>query len=153
MHWRRAGEADRGHYDRRVDVDAATALWGLAASAFLSSTLLPGSSEIVLVALVLSSPELAWPAVAVATAANTLGGLTSYAVGRLLPRPNVASRALAIARRYGAPALLLSWVPVVGDALCVASGWLRQSVIGAAIAIAIGKLVRYVAIAALLPGV
>lgn len=153
MHPGVRGALPAGPYDRCVTVDAATALWGLAVSAFLSSTLLPGSSEIVLAALVASMPDLAWQAVTVATIGNTLGGLTSYAVGRLLPQPSVASRALAIARRWGVPALLLSWVPLIGDALCVASGWLRQSIVGATIAIAVGKLARYAALVALLPGV
>jgi membrane protein YqaA with SNARE-associated domain len=58
-------------------------------------------------------------------------------------------KGLAIVQRYGAPALLLSWVPLIGDALCVAAGWLRVSVIRATLYIAIGKLARYAAIAAI----
>ena len=53
-------------------------LLGLAASSFLSATLLPGNSEIVLVALLHQAPDLKWPAVVVASLGNTLGGLTSY---------------------------------------------------------------------------
>jgi membrane protein YqaA with SNARE-associated domain len=136
--------------------DAFAALFGLFVSAFLSSTLLPGSSEVVLAALVASAPELTGQAVALATIGNTLGGLTSYGVGRLLPKPATAPRALAIARRWGVPALLLSWLPVIGDALCVASGWLRQNLAAAALAIAVGKLARYLALAGgvrlLMPG-
>ena len=131
-----------------MTIDAATALWGLFASAFLSSTLLPGSSEVVLVALVASAPELTVRAVVVATLGNTLGGLTSYAIGRFLPQPSRRPRALELARRWGVPALLLSWVPVLGDALCVASGWLRHDLAAAAVAILIGKLARYVVLAA-----
>ena len=107
----------------------AGALAGLFASAFLSATLLPGNSEVVLAALVASMPGLVWPAVAVATAGNTAGGMTSWAIGRLLPAEGgrkLAPRAVALARRYGVAALLLSWVPLIGDALCVASGWLRH---------------------------
>jgi membrane protein YqaA with SNARE-associated domain len=128
------------------------ALSGLFASAFLSSTLLPGSSEVVLAALVAEQPARFWPAIAVATAGNTLGGLTSYALGRLVPRPKTMPRALAIAQRYGVAALLFSWVPVIGDALCVASGWLRHDPVFATLAIAAGKLVRYVALAAAVRG-
>jgi membrane protein YqaA with SNARE-associated domain len=128
-------------------MDASAALFGLFVSAFLSSTLLPGSSEVVLAALVASTPELTGQAVAFATIGNTLGGLTSYGIGRLLPQPAVAPRSLVLARRWGVPALLLSWVPVVGDALCVASGWLRQNLAAATLAIAAGKLARYVVLA------
>lgn len=122
---------------------------GLAAlfvSAFVSATLLPGGSEAVLAAVVASRPELGWTAVGVATLGNTLGGVSSYAIGRLLPNRVPESRALGLARRYGTPVLLLSWVPLIGDALCVASGWLRQNFVGATLAIAIGKLARYIAV-------
>ena len=56
------------------------ALWVLFASAFVSSTLLPGSSEGVLIAAALSgfAPfNLLW----VATLGNTLGGLTNWWIG------------------------------------------------------------------------
>ena len=123
------------------------ALAGLFAAAFAAATLLPGGSEFALVAVLAHAPDAFWPAIAVATVGNTLGGLTSYAIGRLLPQPSTAPRALRVARRYGVAALLLSWVPVIGDALCVASGWLRHNVVAAAGAMAAGKLARYVAVA------
>jgi membrane protein YqaA with SNARE-associated domain len=49
--------------------------------------------------------------------------------------------------RYGPAALLLAWVPLIGDGLCVASGWLRQNVFAAALFIAVGKFARYWALA------
>lgn len=121
-------------------------LWGLAASSFLSATLLPGNSEVVLAAYVAHVPAQKWLAIVVATAGNTLGGLTSYAIGRLVPRPR-EGRAVAWLQHYGPAALLLSWAPVVGDALCVASGWLRQNAAAAALCIALGKFARYWALA------
>ena len=128
------------------------ALSGLFVSAFLASTLLPGGSEIVLGALVAQKPALFWPAIAVATAGNTLGGLSSYAIGRLVPKPKTATRAVAVAQRYGVAALLFSWLPLIGDALCVASGWLRHDLLLATLAIAAGKLARYVVLAAVVRG-
>ena len=131
-------------------IDAPAALAGLFASSFLSATLLPGNSEIVLGAIVATTPALAWPAIGVATAGNTLGGLTSWALGRLIPAEGgrrLAPRAVMLAQRYGVAALLLSWVPVVGDALCVASGWLRHDWRLAALALAAGKFARYVVLA------
>src|SRR5215813_9836140 len=117
-------------------------LGGLFASSFLSATLLPGNSEIVLVALLHQAPALKWPALLVATIGNTLGGMTSYAIGRFIPKPR-EGRAVAWLKRYGPAALLLAWAPIVGDALCVASGWLRQNVLAAAAFIAVGKFARY----------
>jgi membrane protein YqaA with SNARE-associated domain len=121
-------------------------LWGLFASSFLSATLLPGNSEVVMVALLQQAPHLAWPAIVVATAGNTLGGMSSWLIGRFFPKP-VSNRGLDWLSRYGPVALLLSWVPVVGDGLCVASGWLRHNVLAAALFIAIGKFARYWALA------
>jgi membrane protein YqaA with SNARE-associated domain len=126
-----------------------TSLAALFASSFLSSTLLPGSSEAVLAAILLADAARMWPALAVATVGNTLGAMTSYAVGRLLPT-RVQSRPLAWMKRFGAPALLLSWLPIVGDALCVAAGWLRLNVWWASAFIALGKFARYWVIARLL---
>lgn len=123
------------------------AMMGLLVSAFVSSTILPGTSEVALAAIVIDDPSRLAPAIVVATIGNTLGGLTSYAIGRLLPQVGTQLRALDIARRYGAAALLLSWVPIIGDALCIASGWLRQNVLAATGFMALGKLARYVVIA------
>lgn len=122
-------------------------------SSFLAATLLPGGSEVVLLAVIARDPTLLWPALGWATLGNTLGGLTSYLLGRLLPQNRVASqsaaakrKALAWVQRFGAPALLLSWAPVVGDALCVAAGWLRVNALAVLLFLALGKFLRYWAV-------
>jgi membrane protein YqaA with SNARE-associated domain len=100
---------------------------GLFLAAFLAATILPLASEIPLALVVRGSGQVAWPVV-VATAGNYLGACTTYALARLAMtrvrrsgrRPS--PRALAAMQQYGAPALLLSWVPVIGDAIVVAAG-------------------------------
>ena len=119
---------------------------GLAISSFVSATLLPGGSEVVLVALVQKFPEAFWRAILVATVGNTAGGMTSYALGRLLPN-RVEYRAIIHLHRYGYWALLLSWLPIVGDALCVAAGWLRFNPWLSALLLAAGKCARYALLA------
>jgi membrane protein YqaA with SNARE-associated domain len=128
-----------------------TSLWLLFVSSFLAATLLPGGSEAVLFGVIHWRPEALWPAIAVATLGNTLGGMTSYAIGRVIPPKGdvKASSGLARVRRHGAPVLLLSWVPIVGDPLCVAAGWLRLNVAWCVAWIALGKFLRYVVIALL----
>jgi membrane protein YqaA with SNARE-associated domain len=127
---------------------ASAGLAGLFVSAFVSATVLPGNSELVLLAFLHSFPERVAAAIAVATVGNTLGGLTTYGIGRLLPqRKAPPERALRWVRRYGAVALLLSWVPLVGDALCAAAGWLRVPWWAATLAMAVGKLARYLVLA------
>ena len=121
-------------------------LWALFTSSFLAATLLPGGSEVALVAVLKLHPDRYWAALSVATLGNTLGGLSSYFIGRVIPqRENL--RGLAALKKYGSPALLLSWVPILGDPLCVAAGWLRLNVLLAALYIALGKFARYWVIA------
>ena len=132
------------------EFSAAAGLWGLFASAFVSATILPGSSEVVLVGLLTKYPGLYWQAIAIATLGNTFGGMTSYALGRFIPNRILENaeqgaqvRAIAWLKKYGQWALLLSWLPLVGDALCVAAGWLRYNLWGCLVLMAIGKLLRY----------
>lgn len=147
---------------------AEAGLAGLFLASFLAATLLPGGSEAVLAALLLAHPEQAIPALALATLGNTLGGMSTYALGRVLPEKVMRSgtqtdgadeaaadegramKQLDALRRHGAPALLLAWAPVIGDALCVAAGWLRLPWLPCAVWMAIGKGMRYIAVAWLL---
>ena len=123
-------------------------LWALFASSFLAATLLPGGSEVALFGVLKLHPGQLWAALGVATLGNTLGGMSSYLIGRLVPeRKDLPG--LATVQRYGSPALLLSWVPLIGDPLCVAAGWLRLNPWLATLFIALGKLARYGVIAAL----
>jgi membrane protein YqaA with SNARE-associated domain len=121
-------------------------LWALFTSSFLAATLLPGGSEAVFYGVIRSHPEKLWPALAVATFGNTLGGMTSYLLGRILPQTEMR-RGLDAVRKHGSPVLLLAWVPIIGDPLCVAAGWLRLNPWLAALFIAIGKFARYGVIA------
>ena len=132
------------------DAGGDTGLAALFLAAFASATLLPANSEMVLVAVLLAQPERAVAAVAVATLGNTLGGLTTYGIGRLFPqRQAFAPGVVAVVRRYGAWMLLASWVPFVGDALCAVAGWLRVPPWAAAAAMLAGKLARYIVVAQL----
>ena len=117
-------------------------LVSLFASSFLAATLLPGGSEAVLFAVLKSYPDALWTALLVATIGNTAGGMVSFAMGWLLPQTQQLKHVEKM-RRFGTPALMLSWVPLFGDALCVAAGWLRLNPWRAALFIAIGKFARY----------
>ncbi len=123
-------------------------LWALFASSLLAATLLPGGSEVVLFGVLKLDPGQYWPALAVATLGNTLGGMSSYLIGRVIPQKKDLP-GLPAMRRYGSPSLLLAWVPVIGDPLCVAAGWLRLDPWLSALFMALGKFARYVVIAAL----
>ncbi len=108
----------------------ALSLASLFASSFLSSTLLPGNSEVVLVAMLLSGVSQPWLLVLIATMGNSLGGLTNVILGRFFPlreKSRWQEKAVGWLKRYGAATLLLSWMPVIGDLLCLLAGWMRIS--------------------------
>ena len=129
-------------------------LWGLFVSAFVSATLFPGGSEVVLPALGHGHHYSPGTLLGVATLGNTLGGMSTWLLGWLLakrypldqPRPAKQQRAIALLKKWGSPLLLLSWLPIVGDPLCFAAGWLRMNGWLAALFIGAGKAARYAVI-------
>ena len=127
-------------------ISAEHGLWGLFAASFIASTILPMSSEAVLFGFLKLYPEELVLALVLATVGNTLGGLTSYVVGRLLPKKiqdKLDPKALDKLRRYGSPLTFFAWLPVVGDALCVGAGWLRLNWMYVTAFMAAGRLLRY----------
>lgn len=130
------------HMDPFTELFTSDLLWGLFLSSLLGATLLPGGSELVLAGVLELHPELFWPALLVGTLGNTLGGMISFGMGWLLPQTQQLKHVERV-RRYGAPALLLAWAPLLGDALCLAAGWLRLSWWQAALYMALGKFTRY----------
>ena len=121
-------------------------LAGLFTASFLASTLIPLSSEAVLFGFLKLYPEDLPAALALATFGNTLGGLTSYAIGRLLPariEKKLDPRVLDKLKRYGSPLAFFAWLPLIGDALCVGAGWLRLNWLHVTAFMAAGRLLRY----------
>ncbi|MDH2997652.1 hypothetical protein A1D22_07970 [Pasteurellaceae bacterium LFhippo2] len=123
-------------------------------SAFLSSTLLPGNSEIIFSTLISQNILINKQAVFFlwffATLGNSLGSLTTYWMAYLIPKPNINDHqskttqwALRNSQKYGVWILLLSWLPVVGDLLCGIAGWLRFNMWQTILFIIIGKGARY----------
>jgi membrane protein YqaA with SNARE-associated domain len=125
-----------------LNMTESTSLVSLFISSFLAATLLPGGSEVVLITVLKLYPELFWPALLLGSLGNTLGGMVSFGMGRLLPQTHKLKHVEKI-QHYGTPALLLAWVPLLGDALCLAAGWLRLNPWHAALFMAIGKFARY----------
>lgn len=121
-------------------------LWGLFLSSLLGATLLPGGSEFVLIGVLKLHPELFWPAILLGTLGNTVGGMITFGMGWVLPQTQQLKHMEKL-RRFGSPALLLAWTPLIGDALCLTAGWLRLNPWRAALFMAIGKFLRYYFIA------
>lgn len=132
-------------------------LFGLFVSSLISSTLLPGGSEAYLAWLISDGEISAWVLIAVATIGNTLGGVITYGMGRLVAMrypfklldKNKHQRAKRWFEKMGSSVLLLSWLPVVGDPLCFVAGWLKVNAIAGIFFIVLGKAIRYMLIAGL----
>ena len=118
---------------------------------FISATLLPLGSEPALFGLLKLNPDLFWPAVLVATAGNTLGGMVDWWMGYGAHRAvdkykhsKTHARALGWLEKLGPRACLLSWLPLVGDPLCAVAGWLQLPFWPCTFYMAVGKFARYV---------
>ncbi len=122
-----------------------TALWLLFSSSFLSATLLPGSSEVALIVLIKQQSYSTAQLILIATIGNSLGGFTNYLLGRVFPTKKAIenNKNIARGRRYGPYILLLSWLPIIGDPLCVAAGYLRFNWLLSLLIITVAKFSRY----------
>ena len=112
---------------------------------FLAATIVPLGSEPALVVLVRREYPF-WPLVIVATAGNYLGACTTYWLAKKVAGDR-ASRAARLMAARGAPALLLSWVPLLGDALVAAAGAAGVRFPAFSFWTIAGKFLRYAAVA------
>ncbi len=132
-------------------------LGSLLVISFVSATLLPLGSEPAVFGLIKLNPALFWPAIAVATLGNTLGGALDWWMGygaqRVVSakeRSHFHLKALAWLERLGPKACLLSWLPGIGDPLCAVAGWLRLPFWACLLYMAVGKFLRYLVMSAAL---
>lgn len=129
---------------------------GLFISALLAATVLPFSSEAVMLGLLQQhwNPLLL---VLIAGSGNTLGSVINYALGYwandgFLQRQSAQhQRRLARAERffdrYGSWSMLFAWVPVIGDPLTLLAGLLRLRFVVFLVLVALGKFGRYAVLA------
>jgi len=123
---------------------------------FLAATILPIGSEWLLIVMVVKgfSPE---SAVLTASFGNYLGACTTLLVGiwgsdfciRKVLRidDTQLARAKKIYGKYGTWSLLLSWLPIIGDPLCLIAGIFRVNFLRFSILVYIGKFFRYATLA------
>lgn len=126
----------------------------------LASTLLPGGVEVLIYQMLKLGQYDPIDIIIVASIGNTLGGIISYAVGvllrqglehyagtwysHLLSRFDFNQKAHQRVQKWGVYALLLSWMPIIGDPICVVAGYLALPFMKSALMIAIGKVLRYI---------
>ena len=134
-------------------------LFGLFVAGFLSGSVFPFNSEAVLTLLIYSGFDVG-SSLAVATAGNTLGGISIYYLGFLgkmewiekyaKVKPEKIHAILPKLQRYGALAASLSFVPFIGDVVILALGFFRISPFFTLFFMMIGKALRYMAVIGLL---
>ena len=132
---------------------------GLFASAFLAATIVPFSSEAVLAALTAAGGWDVATLWLVASFANTLGAAVNWALGRWLVhfqgrgwfpfKQRDLEKADKWFQRYGVWSLLLSWVPLIGDPITFAAGFLHVRFPIFIVLVAIAKSARYAVVIAL----
>jgi membrane protein YqaA with SNARE-associated domain len=124
--------------------------------AFLAATIVPGSSEVVLVAMVHERPQELATLFLVATIGNATGSVVNWALGRWFQR-FVGRRWFPVSQaqldtaakwlnKYGIWSLLFAWFPVVGDALTIIAGALKVNTSAFTGLVAAGKAARYVVV-------
>lgn len=126
--------------------------WGMFLSAFLAGSILPFSSETIMVAL-LALGGSPWLLLLTASAGNTLGGVSCYCVGRIASpewlqrtfriKDKHMQRARALVSRWGAWMGFLCWVPVLGDAILVTLGIMRSHPLATNVTMLVGRTLRY----------
>ena len=131
-------------------------------SAFLAGTVLPFSSEAVLLACVGLGLDPVWSTVST-TAGNALGGITCYWIGHLGKTEWIEKylkvdkkqmdRAERFIRGRGSWMALFSFLPVIGDAILIVLGWMRANVWIVALSMTLGKLARYAILVAAALGI
>ncbi|MBA3016456.1 MAG: DedA family protein [Proteobacteria bacterium] len=125
---------------------------------FLAATIFPLGSEWLLITLITKELPVSM-LVTTATVGNVLGACTTYAIGMwgstllinkaLRLEQNTINQAMTAYKRYGSWSLLFSWLPIIGDALCLAAGLLKLNFPRFALLVTLGKLGRYAGIAAI----
>jgi membrane protein YqaA with SNARE-associated domain len=127
-------------------------LLGVFVSALLSATVLPGSTEMVLTAKIVAYPALAWQAFGVALMGSAIGCALNFGMGHAVRNGwerfkhvqfDEEHSRIARLRRFGPPLLVLSVVPLIGDALVLAAGWLKMPFWHSLFWIVVGKGTRY----------
>ena len=127
-------------------------LYSLFLLSFLAATVLPLGSEWLLVTLLIQG-QSATDVVLIATVGNVLGGLTTYGLGYygstfittkvLRISQDNSGQAMKTYQKYGSWSLLLSWVPLIGDPLCLVAGSLKLHPATFTVLVTLGKGARY----------
>ena len=123
-------------------------------SSFLSSTILPGHSEIILTAFIFLKKYPIIDLIFFASIGNILGSILNWCIGYFLTNlkdrkwfpinKSQLTRASSWFLKYGKWTLFLSWVPIIGDPLTIIAGIFRVPIHIFILIVSLAKTMRYV---------
>jgi len=131
-------------------------LFSLFVSGFTSATLLPGSSEALFLYLLSRQEWSSGLLLVVVGSGNSLGGMTNWLIGMLIrsgfmqrkgslqEEKKSVIKAQQWLQQHGAPVLFFSFLPIIGDPLCLVAGLIRIHWLKALLYITLGKFIRYI---------
>lgn len=129
-----------------------TEIAGLFATAFFAATIIPLSSEALLIFVANHQGSFFIP-LAVASIGNILGSLLNYFIGYkgkvwFFKRKNnldsnIYCRAITYYKKYGLYTLFFAWVPIIGDPLTIVAGIFQANIYYFALIVSVGKISRY----------
>lgn len=138
--------------EQLLDLLVSYGSWGMFLSAFLAGSILPFSSESVMVAL-LAVGVNPWMLLLTASVGNTLGGITCYSLGLIASpewlqrtfriKDKHMQRAHALVSRWGVWMGLLCWLPILGSAILLTLGIMRSHPIATNLMMILGRTLRY----------
>jgi len=125
---------------------------GLFLACFLAATVIPLSSEVVFIGLLIAGANPIYATI-VATIGNTLGGMTGYLLGYLgkwewlekyfRVKEEKLEKYSSIVKRYGSAMAFFAWLPFIGDFIPIVLGLMRASFHKVLLFMSLGKLTRY----------
>ncbi|WP_198264073.1 YqaA family protein [sulfur-oxidizing endosymbiont of Gigantopelta aegis] len=136
-------------------IDSSISLWGLFISGFTSATLLPGGSEGLFLWML---SQQAWDTgllILIVGTGNSLGGMTNWLIGFFIRKGfykekqttnKTRLKAETWLKKHGSPILFFSFLPIIGDPLCVVAGLVKIPWFKALLFITLGKFIRYLAL-------
>ncbi len=126
---------------------------GLFIGAMLAATIVPFSSDVLLLALLAAGGDIV-TSVIVASLGNWAGGMISYAMGHLGKwewiekwfkiKPETLEKQKARIDKYGSGLAFLTWLPGIGDLLAIGLGFYKVAPKKVALFMLIGKSARFI---------
>ena len=123
-------------------------------SSFLSSTILPGHSEITLTTLILLEKYSQFLLIFFASFGNILGSVINWYLGFYITKfvnkswfplkKEQLDNAALWYLKYGKWSLFFSWVPIIGDPLTIVAGIFRVPLVIFITIVSISKVLRYI---------